>query len=177
MSLWHVDVTLKISIGPMEITLSPRPHNGQAIGEEIVWAPGLKRGGNGKYRLWGISFKIHRIYTFPPFSTFENSVGPSIYIEIYQFLHFSSSITALPLWRLSWHDTRRVYVRVLLRASCTYPPYSKTHSNTSTLSQSHNTINAFHPLFNFRQKGHSFHGVLFHSETINFNLHFWTHWT
>jgi hypothetical protein len=34
--LWHVDITVKISIGPMEITLSPASHNYQAVSEENV---------------------------------------------------------------------------------------------------------------------------------------------
>ena len=34
--LRHVDISLKISIGPMEINISPTPHNRQAVGEENV---------------------------------------------------------------------------------------------------------------------------------------------
>jgi hypothetical protein len=81
----HIDITLKISIGPMEITLSPRPYNGQAFDEENVWVPvHQKQGGDGEYWLWGDHFpKYIELYPFlPPISTFDNGVSLSMYIKI-----------------------------------------------------------------------------------------------
>jgi hypothetical protein len=95
--LWHIDITLKISIGGMEITLSPRPCNCQAVGpEDNVWAPGLqKRGGNREYWLWGDQFPK---YTLSPISTFNNGVCPSMYIEIYHYPHLSLLLSSFLLF-------------------------------------------------------------------------------
>jgi hypothetical protein len=92
----HVDITLKISIRPMEITLSLRPYNGQSFDEENIWAPVYQKwGGDGEYWLWGDRFPK---YTLSPISTFDNGVCPLMYIEIYHYPHLSLLLSSFLLF-------------------------------------------------------------------------------